>query len=176
MSDFSTRPPLLARSGILPIEDAVVRSTYAGGLTRRGFLSASALAAIAATLAACGSEGATGPGVSIPTGVTLTGTTTTISLVAQPGLANTGGYLIIANAGRSLIVVNLGGTTYRALSAVCTHEGCLISGMVSNTIVCNCHNSSYTTGGAVLGGPARGSLALFQAVHDPVANTVVVSA
>ncbi len=121
-------------------------------------------------------SGGTGIGVNLPAGVTANGATTQISLATQVGLATTGAYLIIPNASRSLIVINLGGNTFRALSAVCTHQGCLIAGIANANIECNCHGSRFTTAGAVVNGPASSPLAQFVAVHDAVANTVTVSA
>jgi Rieske Fe-S protein len=43
---------------------------------------------------------------------------------------------------------------FRAFSATCTHQGCLVTG-VTDTIDCSCHGSSYALAdGAVVAGPA----------------------
>lgn len=160
---------------MLPLEFPM--DAYADGVTRRGFLGAAALAACGSALAACGMDGGgTGIGVNLPSGVTANGATTQINLATQAALATTGAYLIITNASRSLIVINLGGNSYRALSAVCTHQGCLVAGIANANIVCNCHGSRYTTAGAVVNGPASAPLAQFAAVYDGATNTVTVSA
>lgn len=45
---------------------------------------------------------------------------------------------------------------FRAFSAVCTHEFCLISRVQDATLECTCHGSQYsTTDGSVLRGPAQ---------------------
>lgn len=45
---------------------------------------------------------------------------------------------------------------FKAFSAVCTHESCLISQVRGTTLICPCHNSTFSTvDGSVLGGPAR---------------------
>lgn len=47
---------------------------------------------------------------------------------------------------------------FRCFSAVCTHSGCLVSG-VSTSITCSCHASSFDLAtGEVLGGPAPAPL------------------
>jgi Rieske Fe-S protein len=149
------------------------------GLTRRGFLAAGAVAAIAATLGACsngGGDGATAPGVRVPTGVTTTASQTIVDLNVQAALAaTTGAYLIIENGARSLIVVNLGSNTFRALSAVCTHQGCLVGGIASNQVFCNCHGSRFSTTGAVVQGPAGSPLATFANSYDAVAKTITIA-
>ena len=48
-----------------------------------------------------------------------------------------------------------------ALTAVCTHEACTVSGFQSSRYVCPCHGSQYSTTGAVLQGPATRSLQQF---------------
>ena len=169
MSDDAARPATLPSSGVLPLDFLL---DARGGMSRRGFLSAAALTAFGATLAACGD--ASGIGVNLPAGVTANGNTTQISLTTQTGLATTGGYLVIENAMRSVIVMNLGSNSFRALSAVCTHQTCLISGIVANSIICNCHGSQFTTTGQVVVGPARSSLAQFGAVYDALLHTVTV--
>jgi Rieske Fe-S protein len=50
--------------------------------------------------------------------------------------------------------------TFKAFSAVCTHQGCLVAGVSNNAIVCPCHGSTFSTSdGSVLGGPAPAPLA-----------------
>ena len=57
--------------------------------------------------------------------------------------------------------------TFKAFSAVCTHEGCLVSKIESAKITCTCHGSVFDAAtGAVVSGPAKGPLA---------AKTVTVS-
>jgi Rieske Fe-S protein len=45
---------------------------------------------------------------------------------------------------------------FKAFSAVCTHQGCLVDTVCDGQIVCPCHGSHYSiTDGSVLSGPAR---------------------
>ena len=46
-------------------------------------------------------------------------------------------------------------TTFSAVEAVCTHEGCTITGADGATYVCPCHGSRYNRSGQVVAGPAR---------------------
>ncbi|MCE7079388.1 Rieske (2Fe-2S) protein [Streptomyces sp. ST2-7A] len=48
---------------------------------------------------------------------------------------------------------------YRAFSAVCTHQGCVVSDISNGSINCACHQSSFSIAdGSVLGGPATAPL------------------
>jgi Rieske Fe-S protein len=49
--------------------------------------------------------------------------------------------------------------TFKAFSAVCTHQGCLVTAVSSGQIMCPCHGSSFDAAtGAVVSGPARSPL------------------
>lgn len=55
---------------------------------------------------------------------------------------------------------------FKAFSAVCTHQGCAVSGVEDGMIVCNCHGSTFSAvDGAPTGGPAPSPL-------DEIAVTV----
>jgi Rieske Fe-S protein len=44
---------------------------------------------------------------------------------------------------------------FKAFSAVCTHEGCVVAKIVGKDIDCTCHGSQFSiTDGSVLKGPA----------------------
>lgn len=48
---------------------------------------------------------------------------------------------------------------FKAFSAVCTHQGCLVSKVDSSAITCTCHQSTFSVSdGSVLGGPAPSAL------------------
>lgn len=48
----------------------------------------------------------------------------------------------------------------RGFSAVCPHDGCLVSEVTDAAIVCPCHGSRFDLDGAVTRGPALGPLAV----------------
>lgn len=55
----------------------------------------------------------------------------------------------------NVIVANLGGGDYVALSAICTHDSCIIEyNHAAKNFPCPCHGSVYSTNGSVIEGPA----------------------
>jgi len=70
-------------------------------------------------------------------------------------LNNTGGFVVT----QGVIVANLGGSTFVALSSICTHQGCEIAyNSSANNFPCPCHGSIFSTTGSVLNGPASEAL------------------
>jgi Rieske Fe-S protein len=48
---------------------------------------------------------------------------------------------------------------FKAFTAVCTHQGCLVASFSGNAIVCPCHGSEFSIkDGSVLAGPATAPL------------------
>jgi len=45
---------------------------------------------------------------------------------------------------------------FKAFSAICTHQGCVVSSVSDNTINCGCHGSAFSAeDGSVVNGPAE---------------------
>jgi Rieske Fe-S protein len=63
----------------------------------------------------------------------------------------------------NFLVTRTGASSATALTAVCTHEGCTINGFSGANFVCPCHGSTFTSGGAVVTGPANRALQQFPA-------------
>ena len=59
---------------------------------------------------------------------------------------------------RYVLLMRTGDSAFSALSATCTHEGCLVSGVDRPIFVCPCHGSRYDHTGAVVKGPAPAAL------------------
>jgi Rieske Fe-S protein len=58
-----------------------------------------------------------------------------------------------------VVVVQPSEGDIKAFSAVCPHQGCLVSSVESNEILCPCHGSLFSAqDGAVLAGPANSGL------------------
>lgn len=56
---------------------------------------------------------------------------------------------------RKVVVTQPQEGEFKAFSAVCTHQGCIVSSVSDETIDCACHGSRFTiTDGAVVRGPA----------------------
>jgi nitrite reductase/ring-hydroxylating ferredoxin subunit len=119
-------------------------------VSRRGVLGGAAVVGVVgvagASLVACGGMGGGGD-----TGGAASGGPTTVPAAQVP----VGGAAIVGQ----FVVSQPAAGSYKAFSAVCTHQGCLISEVRGATVVCPCHQSSFkATDGSVLGGPARRAL------------------
>lgn len=78
------------------------------------------------------------------------------SLVAVSEVPVEGGVVIPDPA---VVVVQPAAGDIKAFSAVCPHQGCLMSSVEANEIVCPCHGSLFSSqDGAVLRGPANEGL------------------
>ena len=126
-------------------------------LSRRGMIITTTGLVVAPAVAGCGTD--EGAGVSSSTSVQEG--TPLLSTSEVP----VGGYAI--NADAKVVVSQPTEGEFRAFSAVCTHQGCLVSQSSDAEIPCKCHGSRFALAdGAVLGGPATEALA-------PVEVTVV---
>jgi Rieske Fe-S protein len=106
------------------------------------------VAAVGATtvLAACGSgsDGGTGD-----TG----GSPATVKAADVP----VGGGKIISDS--KVVVTQPTAGQYKAFSAICTHQGCVVAKIENAKIECTCHHSMFSiTDGSVVGGPAPSAL------------------
>lgn len=62
--------------------------------------------------------------------------------------------------GPKIVVTQPTSGTFKAFSAICTHQGFLVTDVAGGTITCNHHGSRYSaTTGAVEQGPAPAALA-----------------
>ena len=70
--------------------------------------------------------------------------------------ATTIGFVVLAftNSLGLFLVARTGQDTYSAMSALCTHERCDVTGFSSGRFICPCHGSTFTSSGAVVTGPA----------------------
>jgi Rieske Fe-S protein len=127
------------------------RQGEAAGLTRRGVLRGVAVVGVgtaaAGALIACG-DGSGDPGGREPAGGTEPVSVATADVPVGSA----------AIVGRVIVSQPTTGE-FKAFSAVCTHEGCLITRVQGTTLQCTCHGSTFsTTDGSVVRGPASRSL------------------
>lgn len=128
--------------------------------TRRQFH----LLVAAAGLAACGTS----------TSATLTpaNDVVTLSFAQFPALAMGGGSVVVDVKDRfPIVVVRTGDASALALSATCTHAGCIMSwnGMA---VHCPCHDANFSPTGAVLSGPTTIPVPVYAATVQPDAIVV----
>jgi nitrite reductase/ring-hydroxylating ferredoxin subunit len=123
-------------------------------LTRRCTLHA-ACAGAAALIAGCAGYGAGGGGAgpvappAPPPGSGVAPLATTADIPVGGGTVFSDQQIVIAQPTAGDI---------RAFSAVCTHQGCVVTEVAGGTINCQCHGSKYYLDGSVAEGPAPTSL------------------
>jgi Rieske Fe-S protein len=134
---------------------ALESATCPADLPRRPVLGAAAALPLAG-LAACSSygSGTSGSAPAASTPAAAGGSGTEIAKVADIPV---GGGKILTD--RKLVVTQPQAGTYRVLTAVCTHQGCLVDKVDNGTISCPCHGSAFSLTGAVTSGPAASPLA-----------------
>ena len=104
-----------------------------------------------------GGGGGTAPALTVVNG-TAAGGAVTVAVDAGSPLAAVGGAALVRSGSGDFLVSRTTQDAFAALTAICTHEACTITGFRSPTYVCPCHGSQYNTAGQVLSGPATRSL------------------
>ena len=135
--------------------------------TRRHFCAQTCRAATVAAFAGglgvllegCGSPTSPSNVPALPT-INATQSNGVISLTvdASSALATLGSAALVQSTLGSFLVARTGQSSFTALTAICTHQGCTITGYENQTYVCPCHGSQYDTSGRVLQGPAPSAL------------------
>lgn len=130
-------------------EDQHVRAPAEGRrqLSRRDVVRGTALGAVAVPLvAACGGGGQSSPGDS---GGGKGSGPVKVPVADVP----VDGGTILSDA--QVVVTQPKQGEFKAFSAVCTHQGCLVNQVTGGHIVCPCHGSTFSIAdGSVVGGPA----------------------
>jgi len=137
----------------------------------RRTLLACAGAACAAALAGCarydsnnGGIAGSQPAQGSSTAATPAGSTSAAaSPNGPPVLASTtdipvGGGKILTD--KKIVITQPQAGSFKAFTAVCTHQGCIVGTVSGGTINCPCHGSKFSiTNGSVVNGPATSPLA-----------------
>lgn len=92
---------------------------------------------------------------------TLVNGAVTLTIDAASPLTAVGSAALVQSPLGALLVVRTAPGTFTAVTAICTHEACTITGFDGSAFVCPCHGSEYNTSGRVLSGPAPSSLRQF---------------
>jgi Rieske Fe-S protein len=123
--------------------------------SRRGVLGLAAAAGGGSLLlAACGGAGGSATSGAGDPGGTTGGSGT--HLVATSKVPVDGGVVLDA---KQVVVTQPTTGTFKAFTAVCTHQQCLVGGVKNGLITCPCHGSQYSaTDGSVQRGPAQAPL------------------
>lgn len=135
--------------------------TEPAALTRRGVLATGCALGGAAVLVACGSSGGSAAPTSEAAPTSAVGPTegggTGAALATVSSIPVGGGAVF---DGPKVVVTQPQEGAIKAFTAVCPHQGCLVSEVVDNEILCPCHGSLFSAeDGAVIQGPAATGLA-----------------
>lgn len=147
-------------------------------LSRRTFClhacqAASCLALGSLAQACGGGGGGSGPSnvpqLSLVNG-NVSGSTVVVQIDSSSPLAAVGGAAMVRSSGGTFLAARTGQDSFTALTTICTHQTCTITGFDSTNYVCPCHGSRFTTTGRVVNGPASAPLRSFATVF---ANNVL---
>jgi len=160
--------------------------------SRRSLL-AYAGAACAAALAGCTTYNANNGGINggqaaqsssapaVPTGVS----SSAAAGVSSGGAASSGPVVLARTSDipvgggkiltdKKIVITEPQSGTFKAFTAVCTHQGCIVNSVSGGTINCPCHGSKFSiANGSVVNGPAPSPLA---PVSIDVQGTSIVQA
>lgn len=138
--------------------------------TRREFCTracqAASLAAIGSVAAACGGGPTSPTGSNAPAmpiiNAAVAGRVVSVPL-AGSALAASGSAALLQTSIGAFVAARIAENSVNVFTAVCTHQGCTVSGFQNSRFVCPCHGSQFTTGGSVANGPANRALQQFTA-------------
>ena len=151
MSSESSRELLPSRRALLAGVGVTCAAMLAGCTTHDASNGGSAPAA-GGTAASAGG-GAPAAGSSAATGSALPAG----ALAATSQVPDGGGKII---DGKNIVITQPQAGSFRAFTAICTHEGCIVSNVSNGTINCPCHGSKFSIkDGSVVNGPAPSPLA-----------------
>lgn len=137
-------------------------------LDRRTVLQATGVLATAGVLAACSSSEEPAPATSAAADDTAAEGTATDTSPEGDAQAAPGGDVAVSDipvgggvilAEPAVVVTQPTEGDVKAFTAICPHQGCLVSEVRDNVIVCPCHGSLFSAeDGSVLQGPAQTGL------------------
>ena|SRR5688572_22782025 len=151
-------------------------------VTRRQFCAGACQVASGATLAtlisACGggSSPASPGGMATTLGVLSGRFTGSVIQVTTAGsaLTDVGGAVLVDSTAGVFLIARTSASTFSAIDATCTHEGCTITGADGASYVCPCHGSRYNRSGQVLAGPATSSLRQYATTFSDGVVTIAI--
>jgi len=146
-----SRQLLPSRRALLAGAGVTCAAMLAGCTTHDASNGGSAPAAGGTATSAGGSAPATG-------GSAASGSAAAAGALGATSQVPDGGGKIID--GKHIVITQPESGSFKAFSAICTHEGCIVSSVSHGTINCPCHGSRFSIkDGSVVNGPAPSPLA-----------------
>jgi Rieske Fe-S protein len=144
-------------------DDPAGPAAAAHDVSRRGVLRGTAVGALALpALAACGSggdggnSGDSGDGGDGGTDGSGSGGSAGDALGSTGDVPVDGGAVL---PDQQVVLTQPGNGEFKAFTAVCTHQGCIVASVSDGTINCECHGSKFSIeDGSVVNGPATSPL------------------
>jgi Rieske Fe-S protein len=84
-----------------------------------------------------------------------------VTVDAASPLATVGAAALVQSSSGNVLVTRSAQDAFVAVTAICTHEACTVTGFQNQRYVCPCHGSEYSTSGSVVKGPAVQALRQF---------------
>ncbi|MDO8731227.1 MAG: Rieske (2Fe-2S) protein [Actinomycetota bacterium] len=125
---------------------------------RRTVLAGSGLVLAGLAVAACStSDGIAAPNASATTApdpTTSSDSSAGGQVLAATSAVSVGGGVIISSP--PVVVTQPVAGQFKAFTAICPHQGCLVASVEDNEIICPCHGSRFSASdGSVINGPAE---------------------
>jgi len=98
-----------------------------------------------------------------------------LTIDAASPLNAVGGAALVQTSSGNFLVSRTAQDTFVALTAICTHEQCTVTGFQNARYVCPCHGSQYSTSGTVVQGPAVQPLRQFATRFSGSVLTITVA-
>lgn len=122
-------------------------------IDRRTVLSGAAMVGAGAVLTACGDTSGDTTTAGMGNASQMPSVSTAEVSLGNAADVPVGGGVIYSK--QTVVVTQPTAGTFKAFSAECTHQGCLVTEVKGKAILCRCHGSSFSiTDGSVLDGPA----------------------
>jgi cytochrome b6-f complex iron-sulfur subunit len=86
----------------------------------------------------------------------------TLTIDASSPLATVGNAALVQYGSGSMLVARTTQSAFAAVTAICTHQSCTITGYENQVYTCPCHGSQFGVSGNVIKGPAASSLRSYQ--------------
>ncbi len=99
-----------------------------------------------------------------------------VSLTPYLTLLDHGMPALINTLSEQIALYKDGANNFRALSMICTHNGCAIAVANRAGLFCNCHGSEFTILGQVQKGPADKPLIAYPVAYYPNHQVIAISA